>query len=232
MGKVLPMEFSSNQEHIHSENSKSKVNERSSSDWVSKGSVLNGPLPIIEMPPSKNQENVEDIDESGGSSNASQVISPTPIRLPNEFRSIDFSPEISSNASHQNDSVPGSEVCNPELNSSLQKDLCKDVSKKLKVKSNRGWPKKASNGVRNPFEIGIKFKDRKRKSGGCKKTARMRRSREAPNCLQIVSTNLVGNSTREALEIIRSAEMMGLEIKGDRDLAVQEISRQLEAGEL
>ncbi|WOG84202.1 hypothetical protein DCAR_0103384 [Daucus carota subsp. sativus] len=229
--KVLPMEFSNNQEHVGSVNTQKDVTGLSHSERISSGSVTNGPLPIIEMPMSKEQDSKEKIIEGGGLIKNLRVITPTSQRHSSEFRSYVSSPEESSNTSHQHDSLPGSEICNSELNSSIQTDLCIDVSKKLRVKSNRGRPKKVNNGVRNPFEIGIKFKGRKRKAGGGRKVNRSRRVKEAPNCLQIVSTKLTGRSTMEALEIIRSAELMGLEIKGDRELAVKEIARKLDNGE-
>ncbi|KAL1831657.1 hypothetical protein ACET3Z_001308 [Daucus carota] len=232
VGKVLPMEFSNNQEHVGSVNTQKDVTGLSHSERISSGSVTNGPLPIIEMPMSKEQDSKEKIIEGGGLIKNLRVITPTSQRHSSEFRSYVSSPEESSNTSHQHDSLPGSEICNSELNSSIQTDLCIDVSKKLRVKSNRGRPKKVNNGVRNPFEIGIKFKGRKRKAGGGRKVNRSRRVKEAPNCLQIVSTKLTGRSTMEALEIIRSAELMGLEIKGDRELAVKEIARKLDNGEL
>ena len=73
------------------------------------------------------------------------------------------SSELSPELNHQEELTSKTEICDPEEVTSLQTDLCKDVSKKLRVKSNRGRPKKVSAVPRNPFEIGIRFKGRKRK---------------------------------------------------------------------
>ena len=43
---------------------------------------------------------------------------------------------------------------------------------------------------------------------------------------------MVGSSVKEALEIIATAENMGLSIVGDREIVVQEIAKKLEAGVL
>lgn len=42
----------------------------------------------------------------------------------------------------------------------------------------------------------------------------------------------MGSSVKEALEILKSAEYMGLEIKGDREEVVKNIAQRLDSGEI
>ncbi|KAL1805160.1 hypothetical protein ACET3Z_004841 [Daucus carota] len=158
------------------------------------------------------------------------------LHLKARFRKYSTSTEPSSDNNPQEEASSKSDICEPERILSLQTDLCKDVSRKLKVKSNRGRPKKVSNVLRNPFEIGIKFKGRKKKmlSGriGGKTCGRSRGKHKSDKSLQLVPIGLSGKSVQEALEIISSAENMGLLIKGDKAEAVKAIARKLEEGEL
>ncbi|KAL1817101.1 hypothetical protein ACET3Z_019675 [Daucus carota] len=149
-----------------------------------------------------------------------------------KFRNNQSSSDISSDATQMIDASSKSEICAPEMILSLQTDLCTDVCKKLKVKSNRGRPKKIISAIRNPFEIGIKFKNKRKKGGGGRSCVRPRGKQNAENCLHMVPLGLTGKTVQEALEIISSAENMGLVIKGDREKVIMEIAKQLETGVL
>ncbi|KAL1802125.1 hypothetical protein ACET3Z_030772 [Daucus carota] len=124
-----------------------------------------------------------------------------------------------------------SELCATAANNSSQSTLCSGVVKKLRVKSRRGRPKKAKLQLRNPFDIGVKFKIKKYNSGGNRNGFRAKKS-HVHNSLQVIPNRVVGSSVKEALEIIETAENMGLTIVGDKELVAQEIAKKLEAGVL
>ena len=154
-------------------------------------------------------------------------------QIKTSIRNNQASSDLSTEANHQEGSLSRSVICAQEEMLSVQTDLCNDVSKKLRVKSDRGMPRKVSNVLRNPFEIGIKFKGKRRKRGIGKVGAKNRRAKQIRDSyLQLVPAGLVGRSVKEALEIISSAENMGLVIKGDREEVVKAIARRLESGEL
>ena len=128
-----------------------------------------------------------------------------------------------------------STICAGKSNDDLdnsQSTLCEGMSKKLRVKSNRGRPRKKMLQQRNPFDIGKKL-GRKR---GAKATTRNRQNanRKAVNngSLQIVPKNMIGSTVQEALEILASAENMGLTISGDRSRVVRELAIKLNRKEL
>ncbi|KAL1826941.1 hypothetical protein ACET3Z_005353 [Daucus carota] len=244
IGKVLPMEFSDNQRQAEKEiSSRSNDSEVSSvRENMDKQKVdSRGKVDNQVMDP-RGEEKKEETNAPG--SNTSHILDKgvedaigTKGDTPKEKVIIDarqrlISSELSSELNHQEELISTAEICDPEEVISLQTDLCKDVSKKLRVKSNRGRPKKISAVPRNPFEIGIKFKGRKKK-GNCVRNCAKRRSKQSPkSCLQLIPLGLSSRTVREALEIISSAENMGLVIKGDREEVIQAIARRLEKGEL
>ncbi|KAL1831177.1 hypothetical protein ACET3Z_000828 [Daucus carota] len=233
VGKVLPMDFSEKQEPEGSfNNAKCQVSEGSNVEEVlnpEEGAEQNKEQAI--RPPlvkTSKEAYIRTLEESG-----SQLDAPcTELQVVNNFRADYTSSEVNSEHSKQEELERQSELYDMEQNMSLQTDLCTDVAKKLRVKSSRGRPRKVNNVVRNPFEIGIKFKNKKKKNGGRKTQMKAKERQEASQCLQIIPVGVVGKSVHEALEIVRSAESMGLVIKGDRDLAIQEIARKLDDGEL
>lgn len=113
-----------------------------------------------------------------------------------------------------------------------QSTLCVGLSKKLKVKSNRGRPRKKVVHPRNPFEISSKFSFRKSKRMGQSTGQRRRRKEARVSHVEVVPTGMVGSSVKEALEIIASTENMGLTILGERAVVVKEIVKRLERKEL
>ncbi|KAL1809023.1 hypothetical protein ACET3Z_026013 [Daucus carota] len=124
------------------------------------------------------------------------------------------------------------QLMNLFLKSGSQTVLCTDVHKKLKLKSNRGRPRKAVKVPKNPFEIGIRFKNKRKKQGAGRKSTKSQNKLAIGNCTQIIPIGLVGSSVKEALEILKSAEYMGLEIKGDREEVVKNIAQRLDSGEI
>ncbi|KAL1829491.1 hypothetical protein ACET3Z_007903 [Daucus carota] len=105
-------------------------------------------------------------------------------------------------------------------------------ARKLKVKSNRGRPRKISSKHRNPFEIGGGFKRRSKGRAKGKVTQKGKRNFAASQVIQVVPTAVVGSSVKQALEILEAAENMGLAVNGDRVVVVKEIARKLEMNEL
>lgn len=125
-----------------------------------------------------------------------------------------------------------SEVYTPPQNPSSQSSLCVDISKKLRVKSNRGRPKKLRPCPRNPFDIGAKFKRRNVKRKGRKGNSRLRGRKVGEANYQVVPANLEGNCVKEALEILNSAEAMGLVASSNREEVLKVIVNKLEKGEI
>lgn len=115
---------------------------------------------------------------------------------------------------------------------SSQSTLCTGVTRKLKVKSNRGRPRKKCIAHRNPFDIGGSFKLRGGTRGKGKLPLRNRKKSIEDRSTQIVPSKVVGSTVKQALEILEAAENMGLAVKGDREVVVKEIARQLELNEL
>lgn len=113
-----------------------------------------------------------------------------------------------------------------------QSTLCAGISKKLKVKSNRGRPRKKPLHHRNPFEIGSKLKFNKRKSTSAKIPIKKRRGEKSLAKMEIIPTRVVGSSVKEALEILATAENMGLLIQRDRNVVIKEIANRIEAKNL
>lgn len=113
-----------------------------------------------------------------------------------------------------------------------QSTLCVGLSKKLRVKSNRGRPKKRVVQHRNPFDIGKKFKFKKGANTTVKRSQKRKRKEVANDSLQIIPTRVIGSSVQEALEILATAENMGLTVAGDRSAVVKEIAARLERKEL
>ena len=117
-----------------------------------------------------------------------------------------------------------------QTNLSSQSTLCSGVVRKLKVKSNRGRPRKVKTSQRNPFEIGGKFKLKSKGRG--KSSLKARRNNVVDKCLQIIPAKVLGSSVKQALEILEAAENMGLSINGDREVVVKEIAKKIELNEL
>ncbi|KAL1826323.1 hypothetical protein ACET3Z_004735 [Daucus carota] len=113
-----------------------------------------------------------------------------------------------------------------------QSTLCVGVSSKLKVKSNRGRTRKKTAQPRNPFEICSKFRINRNKKGGSRNVKRSGRKRKLVSCVEVIPTKVAGNTVQEALEILATAEGMGLELVGDKAVVVQEIVQRLERREL
>ena len=125
-----------------------------------------------------------------------------------------------------------SEVYQIARNVSSHSSLCIDIHKKLKVKSNRGRPKKINPIPRNPFEIGIKFKNKKAKGRGKRGGKYLGCPQIPKKNLQLVPAKLIGGTVKEALEILSSVEGMGLEVASNREEALKVIIHQLDSGEL
>ncbi|KAL1829669.1 hypothetical protein ACET3Z_008081 [Daucus carota] len=184
----------------------------------------------------KGGENKGDI--SGPLTSNSRVVDSSSLHnspgkvLKEKIRQKDSSSEQFEDSVQEVASESKSEIHLPPHKSCSQTILCSDVHKKLKLKSNRGRPKKVVNTPRNPFEIGVRFKHRKKRQGGGRGVHKAHSKQVANNCTQIIPIGLTGNTVLEALEIIKSAEYMGLEIRGDRDNALQEIGQKLDTGEI
>ncbi|WOH04735.1 hypothetical protein DCAR_0624147 [Daucus carota subsp. sativus] len=142
--------------------------------------------------------------------------------------SSDVCSDGTSNFVEENKSDAGKQ----STNLSSQSTLCSGITRKLKVKSNRGRPRKVTSKHRNPFEIGGGFKRRYKSRVKGKISQKYRRSSLTTQYLQIVPSTVVGSSVKQALEILETAENMGLAVRGDREVVVKEIARQLEKNEL
>ena len=125
-----------------------------------------------------------------------------------------------------------SEICSSAQSSSSKLSLCLDINKKLRVKSRRGRPKLIRQNPKNPFDIGVKFKHRNKKRRGKRCSAKWKDTFAKEQCLQVVPANLEGNSVKEALEILSSAEAMGLVASSNREEVLQVIVKRLEKGEI
>ncbi|KAL1808730.1 hypothetical protein ACET3Z_025720 [Daucus carota] len=125
-----------------------------------------------------------------------------------------------------------SEVYQIARNVSSHSSLCIDIHKKLKVKSNRGRPKKINPIPRNPFETRIKFKNKKTKGRGKRGGKYLGCPQIPKKNLQLVPAKVIGGTVKEALEILSSVEGMGLEVASNREEALKVIFHQLDSGEL
>ncbi|KAL1822632.1 hypothetical protein ACET3Z_009410 [Daucus carota] len=134
-------------------------------------------------------------------------------------------PEISAK------SAVGSEKSVEVLDNS-HSTLCAGISKKLRVKSTRGRPRKKSFQQRNPFEIGSKCRIRSNKRIGSRSSQQKQMRKDLIPSQIVIPPRVVGGTVKEALEILASAEYMGLEIIGDREVVVQELVRRLDRREL
>ena len=166
-----------------------------------------------------------------------KVISPPQLSLESESQQIykvrrhSPSSELDSTDTLSNGHITNSDTI-PSQNQSSQSTLCTRVIKKLKVKSNKGRPRKVATNQRNPFDIGIKFKFKRRKQGGANTSQKTKRKLATNNCLQVIPTAVVGSTVKEALSILETAENMGLHINGNREVVVKEVERRLFEGEL
>ena len=113
-----------------------------------------------------------------------------------------------------------------------QSTLCVGVSSKLKVKSNRGRPRKKTAQPRNPLEICSQFRINRNKKEGSRNVKRSGRKGKFISCVEVIPTKVAGNTVQEALEILATVEGMGLELVGDNAVVVQEIVQRLERKEL
>ncbi|KAL1810147.1 hypothetical protein ACET3Z_027137 [Daucus carota] len=160
----------------------------------------------------------------------------TPIKV--RKRSANRTRVYSSSSERCNDNLivqsnsAESEVCLPAQNTSSQSSLCIDVNTKLRVKSRRGRPKKSKLIPKNPFEIGVKFKNRAGKKKSRKGNVKWKNSNLEKDGWQVIPNNLQGNSVKEALEILNSAESMGLVVSSNREVVLQAIVARLEKGEV
>lgn len=110
--------------------------------------------------------------------------------------------------------------------------LCAGLSKKLKVKSNRGRPRKRIVHPRNPFEIGSRFRFKRNKKMSSRNFQQKRAKELLVPRFEVIQSRVVGSSVKEALEILATTENMGLEIVGEREVVIQEIARRLDRREL
>ncbi|KAL1816839.1 hypothetical protein ACET3Z_019413 [Daucus carota] len=131
-----------------------------------------------------------------------------------------------------NDTSNRSEVNMPENKTSSQSTLCIDVDRKLKVKSGRGRPKKPRLNVKNPFDIGGKFKRRFAKNKEKRGSSKLKDKQKKGINLQIVPTGIEGKSVKAALEILSTAELMGLVANDKREEVLKRIVQKLDKGEL
>ncbi|KAL1832375.1 hypothetical protein ACET3Z_002026 [Daucus carota] len=116
------------------------------------------------------------------------------------FRHNSDSSEICTDGSHRQDDHSRSEIGPVPENASSQSTLCSGIVRKLKVKSNRGRPRKKTITHRNPFDIGGSFKLRKRGRGKGKASQKLKKKHSEEKYLQVVPTNLVGSTVRQALK--------------------------------
>ena len=78
----------------------------------------------------------------------------------------------------------------------------------------------------------MKFKHKNGRKKGRKGMAKWKNVNNKEQCLQVVYANLEGNSVKEALEILNSAEVMGLVASNNREEVLQAIVMRLDKGEL
>lgn len=148
----------------------------------------------------KNSENevIQKIDKNQNT--AEQAPHPSSPVLGNEtdiFKDYRFKSarsEVCSEGSVKGDENLRSEVCITDNSHSSQSTLCIGIDKKLKVKSNRGRPGKAKATIRNPFDIGGKYKFKRARGGKPKIPQKIGRRNAKDKCLQIVPVNVVGSS--------------------------------------
>ncbi|KAL1817606.1 hypothetical protein ACET3Z_020180 [Daucus carota] len=233
-GKVLPMDFA--EEDSSSEKMEQRFGKKRDSG-VKNPLAKNKALVKFEEVDTKNFQ-----DKSGVSQNSSPQEDVASDGIRSEYQETNNklfdircrsgSSEVCSDGMSKFEDENRSEAGRQSTNLSSQSTLCSGITRKLKVKSNRGRPRKVTTKHRNPFEIGGGFKRRFKGRGKSKTLQKGRRSNPNTQCLQIVPSSIIGSSVKQALEILEAAENMGLAVNGDRDTVVKEIARQLEMNEL
>lgn len=230
-GKVLPMDFAEED----SSSKKMKKSPTKEKDISTQEDVL-----IQKALVKVDGEDVQTNGDLGQINSLQEVVSSdslNSVHLDQDNKFIKFrhrsgSSEICSDVPTNFEEANKSEVGKNSTNISSQSTLCSGIVRKLKVKSNRGRPRKISSKHRNPFEIGGSFKRRSKGRAKGKAIQKGKRNFAASQVLQVVPTAVVGSSVKQALEILEAAENMGLAVNGDRDVVVKEIARKLEMNEL
>lgn len=149
-----------------------------------------------------------------------------------DFRRKSGSSEVCTEGSLRMDDLSKSELELASENASSQSTLCSGIVRQLKVKGNRGRPRKKGIAYRNPFEIKGGFKWRKKGRGKGRASQKAKKMLTEVNYLQAIPSNVVGSSVKQALNILEAAENIGLAVKGNREEVVREIARKLELKEL
>ncbi|KAL1830733.1 hypothetical protein ACET3Z_000384 [Daucus carota] len=151
-GKVLPMELS---EHINEmENSASALNKKDAEEVGKQQSAFSS----VHVQGGNSKGNNVEYLENRHRDDESEGKDTTQIIFLNNYRHNSSSSEVLSVGSIRNEELNKSEIDASCLNHSSQSTLCSGIVKKLKVRSNRGRPKKSRVTQKNPFDIGVKFR--------------------------------------------------------------------------